>query len=86
MMKKNQSNLLLYGLILGGVVGAGLAIYYGSRFISKSNKQKRERKNKFYEGIDDIFDSTSQNKNDDDSRIDKETEKAIIDELFSRPY
>jgi len=85
-MKKNQSNLLLYGLILGGVVGAGLAIYYGSRFISKSNKQKRERKNKFYEGIDDIFDSTSQNKNDDDSRIDKETEKAIIDELFSRPY
>jgi len=85
-MKKNQSNLLLYGIILGGVVDAGLEIYYGSRFISKSNKQKRERKNKFYEGIDDIFDSTSQNKNDDDSRIDKETEKAIIDELFSRPY
>ena len=85
MMKKNQSNLLLYGLILGGLVGAGLAVYYSSRFISKSNKQKRERKNKFYEGIDDIFDSTSQNKNDDDSRIDKETEKGIIDELFSRP-
>ena len=84
-MKKNNSNLLLYGLILGGLVGAGLAVYYSSRFISKSNKQKRERKNKFYEGIDDIFDSTSQNKNDNDSRIDKETEKGIIDELFSRP-
>lgn len=84
-MKKNQSNLLLYGLILGGLIGAGLAVYYSSRFISKSNKQKRERKNKFYEGIDDIFDSASQNKNDDDSRIDKETEKGIIEELFSRP-
>ncbi|HEY6625816.1 MAG TPA: hypothetical protein VIZ21_02575, partial [Ignavibacteriaceae bacterium] len=82
-MKKNNSNLLLYGLIIGGVIGAGLAIYYGSRFMSKNNKRKRERKNKFYEGIDDIFDSASQNKNDDDSRIDKETEKGIIDELFS---
>jgi hypothetical protein len=85
MMKKNNSNLLLYGLIIGGLVGAGLAIYYSSRFICKSNKQKLERKNKFYEGIDDIFDSASQNKIDDDSRIDKETEKGIIEELFSRP-
>jgi gas vesicle protein len=85
MMKKNQSSLLLYGLILGGIVGAGIAIYYGSRFISKSNKQKRERKNKFYEGIDDIFNTSAENKTDDDSRIDKETEKGIIDELFSRP-
>lgn len=85
MMKKNNSNLLLYGLIIGGLVGAGLAIYYGSRFINKTNKQKRERKNKFYEGIDDIFDQSAENKNDDDSRIDKETEKGIIDELFSRP-
>lgn len=84
-MKKNKSNLLLYGLILGGLVGAGLAIFYSSRFISKSNSRKRERKNKFYEGIDDIFDSSAENKIDDDSRIDKETEKGIIDELFSRP-
>ena len=84
-MKKNNSNLLLYGLIIGGLVGAGLAIYYGQRFISKNNKQKRERKNKFYEGIDDIFDASAQNKMDDDSRIDKETEKGIIEELFSRP-
>lgn len=84
-MKKNKSNLLLYGLIVGGLVGAGLAIYYSSRFIIKSNSNKRERKHKFFEGLDDIFDSTSQNKNDDDSRIDKETEKGIIDELFSRP-
>jgi len=85
MMKKNQSNLLLYGLIIGGLVGAGLAVYYSSRFISKSNSRKRERKNKFYEGIDDIFDTSAENKNDDDSRIDKETEKGIIEELFSRP-
>jgi hypothetical protein len=84
-MKKNNSDLLLYGLIIGGLIGAGLTIYYSSRFIIKNNKQKRERKNKFYEGIDDIFDSTSQNKNDADSSIDKETEKGIIDELFSRP-
>lgn len=84
MMKKNQSSLLLYGLILGGLVGAGLAVYYSSRFISKSNSRKRERKNKFYEGIDDIFDTSAENKIDDDSRIDKETEKGIIDELFSR--
>lgn len=84
-MKKNNSNLLLYGLVIGGLIGSGLAIYYGSRFISKSNKQKRERKNKFYEGIDDIFDTSAENNIDDDSRIDKETEKGIIDELFSRP-
>jgi len=84
-MKKNNSNLLLYGLIIGGVIGAGLAVYYSSRFISKSNSRKRERKNKFYEGIDDIFDTSAENKNDDDSRIDKETEKGIIEELFSRP-
>lgn len=83
-MKKNNSNLLLYGLLIGGLVGAGLAVYYSSRFISKSNKQKRERKNKFYEGIDDIFEASAKNKMDDDSRIDKETEKGIIDELFSR--
>ena len=83
-MKKNKSNLLLYGLIVGGIVGAGLAIYFGSRFISQNKKKKRERKHKFYEGIDDIFEASAQNKMDDDSRIDKDTEKGIIDELFSR--
>ena len=83
-MKKNKSNLLIYGLIVGGLVGAGLAIYYSSRFIIKSNNRKRERKHKFFEGMDDIFDSSAENKNDNDSRIDEETEKGIIDELFSR--
>jgi hypothetical protein len=84
MMKNNRSNILLYGLILGGLVGAGLAIYYGSRFIKDNKKKKRERKNKFYEGIDDIFDSSAENIEDADSRVDKETEKGIVDELFSR--
>ncbi|MCW8803352.1 MAG: hypothetical protein OQK57_03050 [Ignavibacteriaceae bacterium] len=84
-MKKNKPNLLLYGLIVGGLVGAGLAIYYSSRFIINNNSKKRERKHKFFEGIDDIFDSSAENKNDNDSGIDKETEKGIIDELFSRP-
>lgn len=84
-MKKNKSKLLLYGLIVGGIVGAGLTIYYSSRFISQNKKKKRERKHKFYEGLDDIFDSSAENKIDNDSRIDQETEKGIIDELFSRP-
>lgn len=84
-MKKNKHNLLLYGLIVGGLAGAGLAIYYSSRFVIKSNSKKRERKHKFFEGIDDIFDSSAENKNDNDSGIDKETEKGIINELFSRP-
>ena len=84
-MKKNKSKLLLYGLIIGGIVGAGLAIYYSSRFISQNKKKKRERKHKFYEGLDDIFDSSAENKIDNDSHIDQETEKGIIDELFSRP-
>jgi len=84
-MKKNKSNLLIYGLILGGLVGTSIAIFFSSRFISKNNSKKRERKHKFFEGIDDIFDSSSENKIDNDSRIDKETEKGIIDELFSRP-
>jgi hypothetical protein len=83
-MKKNKSNLLIYGLIIGGLIGAGLTIYYSSRYISKSKKEKRERKHKFYEGIDDIFDASAENKIDDDSRIDKETEKGIVAELFSR--
>jgi len=84
-MKKNKSNLLIYGLILGGLVSAGLSIYYSSKCIIKSNSKKRERKHKFFEGIDDIFDSITEDKIDNDSRIDKETEKGIIDELFSRP-
>jgi gas vesicle protein len=84
-MKKNKSNLLLYGLILGGIVGAGIAIYFGSRFVSQNKKKKRERKHKFYEGIDDIFEASAADNADDDSRIDQETEKGIIDELFSRP-
>jgi len=83
-MKKNNSNLLFYGLILGGIVGAALTIYYSSRFISKNNKKRRERKHKFYEGIDDIFDASAGNKSDNDFRIEEETEKGIVDELFSR--
>lgn len=83
-MKKNKSNMLLYGLIIGGVIGAGLVIYFGSNFISKNKKKKRERKYKFYEGIDDIFDASAKDVPDDDSRIDKDTEDGIIDELFSR--
>lgn len=83
-MKKNKSNMLLYGLIIGGVIGAGLAIYFGSNFISKNKKKKRERRHKFYEGIDDIFDASAKDVPDDESRIDKDTENGIIDELFSR--
>lgn len=84
-MKNKKSNLLLYGLIVGGIIGAGLAVYFGSRFINENKKKKRERKHKFYEGIDDIFEASASYKADDDSRIDQETEKGIIDELFSRP-
>jgi len=81
---KNKSNMLLYGLILGGLVGAGLAIYFGSKVIIDNKKKKRERKHKFYEGIDDIFETSAENKVNNDSRIDKETEQGIVDELFSR--
>ena len=72
-MKKNNSNLLLYGLILGGIVGAGLAIYFGSRFVGEKRKKDKMKKHKFYEGIDDIFESSAAYDTDDDSRIDKET-------------
>ena len=82
-MKKNESNFLVSGLVIGGILGAGLIIYLSSRFISKTNKNKRERKNKFYEGIDDIFDESAK-ATPDDTQIDKETEDGIIDELFSR--
>jgi len=84
-MKDNKSNLLLYGLIVGGIVGAGLAIYFGSKVISKTNKNRRERKNKFYEGIDDIFDESAKFEERDEAQIDRETEKGIVNELFSRP-
>ena len=83
-MTDNKSNILLYSLIIGGLIGAGLAVYFSSRFISKNHKKKRERKHKFYEGIDDIFESKPGDTEDEDTRIDKETEEGIIDELFSR--
>ena len=83
-MSDNKSNILLYGLVIGGLIGAGLAVYFSSSFISKNYKKKRERKHKFYEGIDDIFESSSGDIEDEDTRIDKETEEGIIDELFSR--
>jgi len=83
-MKNKESNFLLYGLVIGGVLSAGLVLFLSSRFISKTNRNKRERKNKFYEGIDDIFEASAKSSQDDDTRIDKETEAEIIDELFSR--
>lgn len=83
-MKEKESNLLLYGLIVGGVFSLGLSIYIGSRFISKTNKNLRERRHKFFEGIDDIFDESQSYQAAEDPRIDKETEEEIIGELFSR--
>jgi len=83
-MKQNESNFLIYGLLLGGILSAGIAILLGSRFISRANKNKIERKHKFFEGIDDIFEPSSVSRSDEDSKIDKETEDGIIDELFSR--
>ena len=84
MMKEKKSDILLYGLILGGLIGAGLTIYFSSRCISKNYKKRRDRKHKFYEGIEDIFESKPGDTDDEDTRIDKETEDGIIDELFSR--
>ena len=83
-MKEKESHLLLYGVIIGSLVGAGVAIYFSSKFISNTRKNLRERKHKFYEGIDDIFDTDHGDANQEDSRIDKDTEEGIIDELFSR--
>lgn len=83
-MKKNESNILIYGLVVGGILGAGLFAYLTSIFINKLSGNNRERKNKFYEGIDDIFEDSAKFTPEDDSRIDKETEVGIIDELFSR--
>ncbi|MGB5289264.1 MAG: hypothetical protein WBQ32_07410 [Ignavibacteriaceae bacterium] len=83
-MTENKPNILLYGLIIGGLIGAGLTVYFSSRFISKNHKKKRERKHKFYEGLDNIFESEPGNNDIEDTSIDKETEEGIIDELFSR--
>ena len=83
-MKKEESNSLLLGLILGGILSAGLAILVSSRYIINNNRIKRERRHKFFEGLDDIFDESGKPTEDDDNKIDKETEDGIIDELFSR--
>jgi len=83
-MKKDESSSLLLGLIVGGILSAGLAIFVSSRFIIQNNRIKRERRHKFFEGIDDIFDESGKPSDDDDNKIDKETEDGIIDELFSR--
>jgi gas vesicle protein len=83
-MNNKKSNLLLYGIIIGGLLGAGAAVCLSSRLISKNRKKKRDRKHKFYEGIDDIFDSKPGDEENEDASINKETEEGIIDELFSR--
>ena len=83
-MKNKETNPLIYGLIIGGILSAGLVVFLGSKFITTTNKNLRERRHKFFEGIDDIFDETLDIKKIDDTRIDKETEEEIIDELFSR--
>lgn len=83
-MSKKKSNLLLYGLILGGIIGAGIAIYFGSKSVINTNKKKKERKHKFFEGIDDIFDESAKDVADSNSKLESESEKEIADELFSR--
>jgi len=83
-MSKNKSNLLLYGLIFGGIIGAGLAVYFSSRAITSSNLKKKERKHKFFEGIDDIFDESAKDVAGSESRNESDSEKEIVDELFSR--
>jgi hypothetical protein len=83
-MKKDDSNLLIYGFVIGGILSVGLVIFLSSKFISQTNRNKRERRHKFFEGIDDIFDESAKSVNREDNRLDKETEEGIIDELFSR--
>jgi gas vesicle protein len=83
-MSKNKSNLLLYGLILGGLIGAGVAVYFGTKAVINSNKKKKERKHKFYEGIDDIFEDSAKDIAASDAKNSGEDEKEIVDELFSR--
>lgn len=83
-MSKNKSNLLLYGLIVGGIIGAGIAVYFSSRAIMSNNRKKKERKHKFFEGIDDIFDESAKDVAESESRNESDSEKEIVDELFSR--
>jgi len=83
-MNNKKSKLLFYGIIIGGILGAGLTVCLSSRFIIKNREKKRDRRHKFYEGIEDIFDSKPGDTESEDSGIDKETEEGIIDELFSR--
>jgi hypothetical protein len=83
-MSKNNSSGLIYGFILGGLITAGFLIYFGSKYISKSKTRKQERKHKFYEGIDNIFDTKYEKTDTGDAYIDDATEKGIIEELFSR--
>ena len=83
-MSKNKSNLLLYGLIIGGIIGAGVAVYFGSKAVINNKRKKKERKHKFYEGIDDIFDESAKDAADSNSKLESESEKEIVDELFSR--
>lgn len=84
MMKKEKSHTLLYGLILGGIIGAGVIIYFGSKFINTTQKNKRERKHKFFEGLDDIFESSAQNIPVKDSQSDDNSDNAIVEEIFNR--
>ena len=83
-MKKDDSNLLIYGFVIGGILTAGLVIFLSSKFINRTNRNLRERKHKFFEGIDDIFDESAKSVERDENRLDKETEDGIINELFSR--
>lgn len=83
-MSKNKSNLLLYGIILGGIIGAGITVYFGSKAVINNKRNKKERKHKFFEGIDDIFDASSRDIADSGLKIQSDAEKEIADELFSR--
>lgn len=83
-MSKNKSNLLLYGIILGGIIGAGIAVYFGAKAAITNKKNKKERKHKFFEGIDDIFDESSIDLSDSPDDRQSKAEKEIVDELFSR--
>ena len=83
-MKKDDSNFLVYGFVIGGILSAGLVIFLSSKFISTTIRTIRERRHKFFEGIDDIFDESAKSVNSEDNRLDKDTEEGITDELFSR--
>ena len=58
-MKKDDSNFLVYGFVIGGILSAGLVILLSSKFIIRTNRNMRERRHKFFEGIDDIFDESA---------------------------